>query len=63
MLHFKIVCQDKKGLESETITESDLLLLIKILYTNQRNQRLGKILIHYYEQFPNAMEDMKKILP
>jgi len=63
MLHFKIQCIEKGEVKSEEISETDLLLLIKILYTHNRNIRLGKLLIRLYEQLPNAYDELQKILP
>lgn len=63
MLHFKLVCTTKKNIESDEISEVDLLSLIKLLYTHKRNVGLGKILIKLYEKFPNAYDELKKVLP
>ena len=63
MLHFTLKCKEKTGVESEDLSEADILLLIKILYTHNRNIRLGKLLIKLYEQLPNAYDELKNILP
>jgi hypothetical protein len=63
MLHFKLVCTEKKSVESEELSEADILNLVRILYTNERNIRLGKLFIRLYEQLPDASDELKKILP
>ena len=63
MLHFEIICVEDKKVISEQLSESDILSLIKILYTSRRNVTLGELLIRFYEKVPNSYDELRKVLP
>ena len=63
MLHFKIVCEENKKIISESLSEADILSLIKILYTSRRNVTIGEMMIRFYEKVPNSYDELRKVLP